>query len=91
VLVFSILALGIEPKRHLTIHLSDGIPVHADVPTDGVGVAPGPLHGIREIETGTPGRGVQRFGSTNGERDGEGLTAPAEDALFDLESIAILK
>src|SRR3954453_12564200 len=78
-----ILALRRQPERELAVHGADGIPVHADMAADGIGVAPCPLHGVGKIEAEPAGRCVQRFGGANGQCDRKGLAATADDAILD--------
>src|SRR5881392_2324837 len=78
-----VLTLGRQPERELAVHGADGIPIHADVAADGIGIAPGALHRIGEIEAEPAGRCVQRLGGANRKCDRKRLAAPADNAILD--------
>ena len=48
---------------------------------DRVGVAPGALHRVRQVEAEPSGRGVERLARANGKGDRKGLAAAAGDAV----------
>src|SRR5579863_5425923 len=85
----SVLPLRREPERHLAVHGADRIPVHADVTTDSVDVAPSPLHGVCKIQSGAAGRGVEGLDRPNGKAHRKRLTAAAENAILDGDEPAV--
>src|SRR5581483_3304451 len=76
-----ILALGLEAERHLAVHGSHRVPVHADVPAHRIDVAPCALNRMSEIETLSARRRIERLRRANRKRYGECLSEPAFDAF----------
>src|SRR6202045_3121459 len=87
-LVPSILTARLEAEGVLTVHGPDRVPVEADMPGYGVGIAPGPLHRVAEMQAIAAGRSVERLDRLDGELGHPGLVAAAADAVGDGDLLA---
>src|SRR5215472_146635 len=82
-----ILAARLETKGVLAIHRADGVPVEADMARDGIGVAPGALHRIAQMQAITAGRGVERIDRLHRELCHPSLVAAAADTVGDCDRL----
>src|ERR1700733_11452487 len=83
-----VLPARLEAEGVLTVHRADRVPIEADVPRHGVGVAPGALHRVRQQEPVAAGRRVERFDRLHREPGDISLVAAAADAVGDGDLLA---
>ena len=83
-----ILPLRFEAEGVLAVHRADRVPVQADVTRHRVGVAPGALHRVFEMQPIAAGRGVQRLDRLHRQLRRIGLVAPGADAVGDGDLLA---
>src|SRR5579863_1722487 len=78
-----ILPLRLEAEGVLAVHRADRVPVETDVARHRVGVAPGALHRVVEVEAGAAGGAVERLDRRDREPRRIGLVAADADAVGD--------
>src|SRR6516225_9301330 len=82
-----ILAARFETKGVLAIHRADRVPIEADMARHRVGVAPGALHRIAQMQAITAGRGVESIDRLHRELCHPSLVAAAADTVSDRDRL----
>src|SRR5437016_2484137 len=83
-----ILAFRFEPEDMLPVHDADRVPIEAYMPRHGIGVAPGALHRVFEMQAVAAGRSIERLDRLHREPGHIGLVAAAADAIGNRDLLA---
>src|SRR5690242_17083932 len=83
-----ILPAGLEAECVLAVHRADRVPIKADMPGDGVDVAPRTLHRVAKHQAIPARRGIERLHRLESELGCISLVAAAADAVGDRDLLA---